>query len=101
METFLENLPLYRQQAKEATDLVVGFLITAKDSVLSMWENASDPTTRVFIAICALAAGTALLSVVISFFRARWREKLHMLLTLVVALAVLGFVLWYGLKGKA
>ena len=95
----MDKLAVYWEQAKDATALVMAFLERAKSAPMEIWEgSAGEAGTRMFIVLVLIGVAFGLISLIVSFFKASWRGKLHILLVTVLTLMVVGVILWYGLK---
>ena len=95
----MERLASLWASISEAVSLVLSFLRQVPDGLAILWEGSKEETgVHIFIAIAAVAVGLGLLALLISFLKASWKEKLHRLLVTLIALLIIGVILWYGLK---
>jgi len=69
-----------------------------KDAPMMIWHGtAGQPWLRAFMVCCLIGLVGALLYTLFSFFKAGWKEKLHMLFLLLVIIIVLLVIFYFAL----
>lgn len=75
------------------------FISMGKAAPMSIWQGTADqPWLRVFMLCCLAALVGAVIYTLVSFFRAGWKEKLHMLFLLIVIVVVLLVIFYFALR---
>lgn len=74
---------------------LLGFLQKCREAPRIMWEGASgEPGGRLFIIFVFIVFSASILYVLYAFIKAKWKEKLKMLFTGLIVLAVLFLIFW-------
>ena len=89
------------QRIRDAADLVIRFLTDHKNVFHTIWEGSREEAgTHLFLILCAIALTGGAVYFLISFLRASWKEKLHILFVIIIAVLVVGVILWWGLSSS-
>lgn len=67
-----------------------------KEVLLMIWNGAGEEGngTQIFLAVVAFAVCALFIYLLISFIRAPWKEKIHRLLVLAIAVIIFVVVIW-------
>lgn len=94
----MEFLQTVWDKLRDAVLLVLDFVKQLPAALVLIWEGSKEENgTHLFLIIVAVALGLGAIALLVSFLRASWREKLHRLLVLLIALLVVGVILWFAL----